>query len=95
MSDHDRATNDTSSPNTRTGAGAEAAEGIHGTQQPKRDATDRSSLEGRSSASDNAADRQGSEPLEGRTEEHVGGYGGKGGAPRTSSDKREQPKDGK
>jgi hypothetical protein len=33
-------------------------------------------------------DRPGSEPLAHRKEEHASGYGGKGGAPNTSSDQR-------
>jgi hypothetical protein len=58
-----------------TGAGGEAAQGIH-------DANEGGSPRG-------GAPRRGSEPLEGREQEHKGSYGGEGGAPRTSSDQRE------
>ena len=73
----------------RTGAGSEAAEGMHAVGG--RDQTEKSAVE-------NAADRQGdgdegarsgSEPLEGRKTEHRGSYGGEGGEPRVSSDQRE------
>jgi len=53
-----------------TGAGSEAAAGIHATNQG------------------GSAVRPGSEPLEERKDEHKSGYGGEGGAPRTSSDQR-------
>jgi len=53
-----------------TGAGNEAAAGIHG----KNDGGN--------------AKRPGSEPLDERKNEHKSGYGGEGGAPRTSSDQR-------
>ena len=72
------------------GAGSEAAEGIHGvgiTPDPGADTT----LEARStgvSARDGAT-RSGSEPLLDRSVEHTPGYGGEGGAPRTSADERE------
>lgn len=72
-----------------TGAGAEAAEGTHDAMR------DRSPSEnsGVDAASDQNADkgnaRRGSEPLTGRDGEHVSGYGGRGGEPRTSSDQRE------
>ena len=73
-----------------TGAGAEAAEGEHtrGTRDPR----DRSALEdvdtGRSRPDEATTERAGSEPL-GREREHLSGYGGAGGAPKTSSDRRE------
>jgi len=73
-----------------TGAGAEAAEGIHSTDQ--REPQDRSALEdvdtGRSRPDEATVERAGSEPI-GREREHVSGYGGKGGEPKTSSDQRE------
>lgn len=56
--------------NDATGAGNEAAAGIHG----KNDG--------------GSGQRPGSEPLEDRKDEHKPGYGGEGGAPRTSSDQR-------
>lgn len=66
-----------------TGAGAEAAQGI---QSAKQDGG--TSPEG---AKQQDASRSGSEPLSDRAAEHEGSYGGKGGAPRTSSDQREGP----
>jgi len=72
-----------------TGAGAEAAEGTHGAMQDRAP----SKNSGVDAAVDQNADkdnaRRGSEPLTGRDREHVSGYGGKGGEPRTSSDQRE------
>lgn len=56
--------------NDATGAGNEAAVGIHGTN------------------SGGSGKRPGSEPLDERKNEHKSGYGGEGGAPRTSSDQR-------
>lgn len=80
----------TSGEEEETGAGAEAAEGIHSTDQ--REAQDRSALEdvdtGRSRPDEATVERAGSEPI-GREREHVSGYGGKGGGPKTSSDQRE------
>ena len=68
-----------------TGAGGEAAEGIHGAKGG-RDEASKTSVN-----ADDAGDRKkGSEPLnKGRTTEHRSGYGGSGGAPVTSSDQRE------
>lgn len=72
-----------------TGAGAEAAEGTHGAMRDRSP----SKNSGADAASDQNADkdnaRRGSEPLTGRDSEHVSGYGGQGGKPRTSSDQRE------
>ena len=62
-------------PERSTGAGAEAAEGVHDTKDAR---------------GANDADRSGSEPLEGRAKEHKPSYGGEGGSPRTSSDQRER-----
>lgn len=73
-----------------TGAGAEAAEGEHA--RSKRDPQDTSALEdvdtGRSRPDEATTERAGSEPL-GREREHKSGYGGDGGVPKTSSDRRE------
>jgi hypothetical protein len=55
-----------------TGAGSEAAEGIHGANTESE-----------------ASERAGSEPLADRENEHRSGYGGAGGKPVKSSDKRE------
>ena len=68
-------------PERGSGAGAEGAQGVH-------------SRQGGQSAP-RTDDRAGSEPLEGRGREHKGSYGGEGGAPRTSSDQRENPHDPK
>ena len=73
-----------------TGVGSEAAEGIHGlgtTAGPDAN----TALEGRSTGVSvrDGATRAGSEPLLERSVEHKPGYGGEGGAPRTSADERE------
>lgn len=75
-----------------TGAGSEAAEGMHAVGG--RDPNEKSAVE---KSTDRQGDgdeggRPGSEPLEGRTSEHRGGYGGEGGEPRVSSDQREPNK---
>ena len=69
-----------------TGAGGEAAEGIHGAKGGRDEAASTSVRETR-----DAGDRKkGSEPLDkGRTTEHRSGYGGSAGTPVTSSDERE------
>jgi hypothetical protein len=59
-----------------TGAGSEAAEGIHG------------AVEDIPKGSDD--DRSGSEPLVDRDNEHRSGYGGSGGKPVRSSDQGKQ-----
>jgi hypothetical protein len=69
-----------------TGAGSEAAEGIHGASTD-RDPGDRSSVEDQTTGADD--DRSGSEPLADRDQEHRSGYGGAGGKPVRSSDHRE------
>jgi hypothetical protein len=64
-----------------TGAGAEAAEGIHGAPQQResrRDPSDKTSLEDRSA--DDA--RDGSEPIASESHEHESGYGGRAGQPK-------------
>ena len=78
------------------GAGAEAAEGVHGLQQSdggaagggERPTTQRSGGSDVSAEGASADDQSGSEPLP-RTREHPPSYGGAGGRPRTSSDQRE------
>jgi hypothetical protein len=72
------------------GGGSEAAEGIHGlgtTAGPDAN----TALEGRSTGVGvrDGVKRAGSEPLRERSIEHKPGYGGEGGAPRTSADERE------
>ena len=71
-----------------TGAGAEAAEGVHATDG--RSQHDKSALSNKATGREGSGerDRNASEPMD-RTKEHKGSYGGEGGAPRTSSDQRE------
>ena len=66
-----------------TGAGSEAAEGIHGASTD-RDPSDRSSVEEGDTGS--AGDQAGSEPLVDRENEHRSGYGGAAGKPVRSSE---------
>jgi len=68
-----------------TGAGAEAAEGVH--SMGDRDQSDNSGAAGNTAGSNDKD--LGSEPLEGRNREHRSGYGGAGGKPVSSSDQRE------
>ena len=72
------------------GAGSEAAEGIHGDGIAPRPDAD-TALEARRTGVSmrDGATRAGSEPLLDRSVEHTPGYGGEGGAPRTSADERE------
>ena len=73
---------------TSTGAGAEAAEGMHATGG--RNQKDKSSLNTKTTGREGSGetDRNASEPMD-RTKEHKGSYGGEGGTPRSSSDQRE------
>ena len=69
-----------------TGAGGEAAEGIHGAKGHRDEAAETSVTADR----DTGDPKKGSEPLDkGRSTEHRSGYGGSGGQPVTSSDQRE------
>ena len=76
-------------PDRSSGAGSEAAEGLHAVGG--RDQTDKSAATGRETGrSDRGGEeRSGSEPVVGRSTEHKGSYGGEGGKPRTSSNERE------
>ena len=70
-----------------TGAGAEAAEGIHGdpkNRDTKRQQKDNTSLTGSPTAPND--ERSGSEPLDSNSHEHTSGYGGNGGTPKESND---------
>lgn len=80
---------DSRGPRTaNTGAGGEAAEGMHDAQGDRAPG-DRSGVEEDDAGSTRGGQaRRGSEPLEHREQEHKSGYGGEGGAPRTSSDQR-------
>jgi hypothetical protein len=77
-----------------TGAGGEAAEGIHGASGD-RDAAAKSSVDSQPTGradkqtDSSAEERTGSEPLVDRQTEHRSGYGGSGGEPVSSSDQRE------
>jgi len=57
----------------KTGAGAEAVEGVHSADRDRSE-TDRTALEGKSTES--SEDRAGSEPLGSRETEHRSKYGG-------------------
>ena len=77
------------SPSGPTGAGAEAAEGTHGAMRdrsPRQNSGVEAAADQLGSKDDDS--RRGSEPLAGRDQEHVSGYGGAGGAPKRSSDQR-------
>ena len=79
----------------QTGAGSEASEGMHNAQneggRPESDPTALSGEEtGRSTREGDK--RSGSEPLP-EDDQHRSGYGGAGGRPVSSSDKREPPHD--
>lgn len=70
-----------------TGAGAEAAEGIHGDpahRESRRNPEDKTSLADTDAEGDD--ERSGSEPLGSNSHEHLSGYGGKGGAPKHPND---------
>jgi hypothetical protein len=78
----------TASDRGSTGAGAEAAEGLHsaeGRSQQERSGVEHAHGEpGRGEG----AGLSGSEPLRHRETEHKSGYGGEGAKPKTSSDQR-------
>jgi hypothetical protein len=74
-----------------TGMGSEAAEGLHAVGgRPESSPSSAASRESGRSKSDSGIDRSGSEPLSRQQQTHKGGYGGDGGAPRTSSDQRQK-----
>jgi hypothetical protein len=70
-----------------TGAGAEAAEGIHATEG--RNQHDKSAVTNKEIGRDASGIRAGSEPID-REKEHKGSYGGEGGEPRSGSHERER-----
>jgi len=79
MTDSDRAS---------TGAGAEAAEGIHSTKGKRpEDASSVEHAHGEPGRGEGAG-LSGSEPLRHRETEHKSGYGGEMGKPKTSSEDR-------
>ena len=78
----------TTSDQGKTGAGAEASEGIHSTKGKRPE--ERSAVEhahGEPGRGEGAG-LSGSEPLRHRETEHKSGYGGEKAEPRTSSDKQ-------
>lgn len=78
----------TASDRGSTGAGAEAAEGMHSSKG--RSPHERSGVEhahGEPGRGEGAG-LSGSEPLRHRETEHKSGYGGEGAEPKTSSDQR-------
>jgi hypothetical protein len=81
-------TDRTSASGKSTGAGAEAAEGMHATEG--RSQHDKSALTNKATGREGSgeSERNASEPMD-RTKEHKGSYGGEGGSPRTSSNERE------
>ncbi len=70
-----------------TGAGAEAAEGLHATEG--RNQHDKSAVTNKQVGRDGSGIRAGSEPID-REQEHKGSYGGEGGEPRRGSQERER-----
>jgi len=81
-----------------TGAGSEAARGLHAKSDSSANETsnragEAQSDEGRAGESPRGAEADvetsGSEPLSDSARQHESGYGGRGGEPRTSSDQRE------
>ena len=73
-----------------SGAGAEAAQGMHAAADSNREDQ---RIGGRTTSTGQRqpgeAGWSGSEPLQGSGQPHTSGYGGQGGEPRTSSDQRE------
>lgn len=84
-----------------TGAGAEASEGIHGASSRRGESSRTSATNARSGSRETSSgstrstnDRSASEPMKGSEHQHVSGYGGAGGVPKTSSDQREPTQKG-
>jgi hypothetical protein len=80
----------TERPERQLGLGSEPTEALHSAKSAKgggsRDASDETALKGQEAGRD--GERSGSEPLTERKNEHRSGYGGAGGDPVESSDKR-------
>jgi hypothetical protein len=83
---------DTGRPERHLGLGSEPSEAVHNAKQAKsgesRDEQQPTALEGQKTGTDQPGGRAGSEPLADRKHEHRSGYGGAGGDPVESSDKR-------
>ena len=66
-----------------TGAGSEAAEGIHAADRNNGEKSDAADRRDRQADGDSTPiDRKGSEPTESHADEHVSRYGGAGGEPK-------------
>ncbi|MDQ6887839.1 MAG: hypothetical protein M3068_11150 [Gemmatimonadota bacterium] len=76
---------------TGAGAGSESARGIQeaGSGSGQRSGGASGGASNRSGEEPQSSSAMGSEAIEGRTQEHESGYGGRGGEPRTSSNERE------
>ena len=74
-----------------TGAGSESARVVQeaGSGSGQRSGGVSGGASNRSGEEPQSSSAMGSEPIEGRTQEHESGYGGRGGEPRTSSNERE------
>jgi hypothetical protein len=82
-----RAESGTPERGSPSGIGGEANQGVHGAQRSRQGSPGGAKIE--RGTDEQSPDRPGSEPLRGRQSEHESGYGGEGGSPRTSSDRRE------
>ncbi|MGQ0715263.1 MAG: hypothetical protein ACT4PJ_16310 [Gemmatimonadaceae bacterium] len=84
-----------------SGMGSEASEGIHAASSGRGESSRTSATGARSSSRQTSSTpstssrqtntRSGSEPMRGSEDQHVSGYGGAGGKPKTSAQEREQP----
>lgn len=72
----------------KTGAGAEAAEGINSTTETESEKQSKVEHAHGEPGRGEGAGQTGSEPLRHRETEHKSGYGGEGANPKTSSDQR-------
>jgi hypothetical protein len=82
---------DTGRPERHLGAGSEPTEALHSAKAKSggsRDETDDTGLKSQDTGRGRGGDLSGSEPLAERKNEHRSGYGGAGGEPVESSDKR-------
>jgi hypothetical protein len=82
-----------SAPRTSTRSGAEAAEGmkaVSGARADEPSSSNNREAQPTATPQSEKSAHPGTEPLEHRSVEHESGYGGKGGAPRVSSDEREK-----
>ena len=84
---------DAQNPNGKSlGMGGEAVENVHAAQQSgegRPPSPGAASQQNAASTGAEGGDNAGSQPMAGRETEHVAGYGGMLGAPRTSADEHE------